>query len=106
VRVLFDQGTPVPLRGFRSRHEVSTVYERGWSRLRNGELLDRAEQEAFAVLVTTDSNLKYQQNLESRSIAIIALSSTSWLRIRQVVDRVVRAVDQAGETRYTEVQIP
>jgi len=61
VRVLFDQGTPVPLRQLLTRHEVVTAYERGWSNLNNGELLDAAEKEGFAVLVTTDSNLKCQR---------------------------------------------
>ena len=62
MRVLFDQGTPVPLRGSLARHEVSTAYERGWSNLANGELLNTAEQEG-TVFVTTDLNLKYQQDL-------------------------------------------
>jgi len=65
VRILFDQGTPVPLRDSLPQHEVSTTYERGWSTLRNGELLDAAEREGYAILVTTDSNLRHQQNLAS-----------------------------------------
>lgn len=63
MRVLFDQGTPVPLREALLDHEVSTAYERGWSTLKNGELLDAAEQNSFEVFVTTDSRLRYQQNL-------------------------------------------
>ena len=59
MRVLFDQGVLSPLRESLADHDVSTVYERGWSQLRNGELLDAAEREGFEVLVTTDSNLKY-----------------------------------------------
>jgi hypothetical protein len=53
VRVLFDQGVPAPLRESLTEHEVSTAYERGWSRLKNGELLDAAEREGFEVFVTT-----------------------------------------------------
>ena len=63
MRILFDQGTPVPLRQSLTHHEVTTAYERDWSTLKNGELLDTAEKQGFEVLVTTDSNLKYQQNL-------------------------------------------
>jgi hypothetical protein len=59
VRILFDQGTPVPLRRALTRHDVVTTHERGWSTHSNGELLDRAEQEGFEVFVTTDSHLKY-----------------------------------------------
>ena len=68
MRILFDQGTPVPLRPSLTRHEVTTAYEHDWSGLKNGELLDAAEKQGFEVLVTTDSNLKYQQNLKSRRI--------------------------------------
>jgi len=72
VRVLFDQGTPEPLRRALTQHEVVTAYERGWSKLTNGELLDAAEKEGFDAFVTTDVNLKHQQNLASRRIAIVA----------------------------------
>ena len=106
MRVLFDQGTPVPLRELLTRHEVATAYERGWSNLTNGELLDTAEQEAFTVFVTTDLSLKYQQNLSARRIAIVALTSTSWPRIQRAIGAVVRAIDGASEGTYTEVEIP
>ncbi len=65
MRILFDQGTPVPLRRFLSRHEVVTTHERGWSRLKNGELLNLAEAEGFDIFLTTDTNFKYQQNLDT-----------------------------------------
>ena len=77
MRILFDQGTPVPLREFLSQHEVATAYERGWSTLKNGELLEAAEREGFEVLVTTDSHLQSQQNLSNRGIAVVCLLSTS-----------------------------
>jgi len=67
------------------RHEVTTAYERDWSGLKNGELLDAAEKQGFEVLVTTDSNLKYQQNLKSRRIAVVVLSTPSWPRIQRSV---------------------
>lgn len=106
MRVLFDQGTPVPLRQLLTRHEVATAYERGWSNLKNGELLDAAEKDGFAVLVTTDSNLKYQQNLKSRRIAIVVLSTPSWPRIQRSLDAVVRAIGDASEGNYEEIEIP
>lgn len=65
IRILFDQGTPVPLRRFLSRHEVVTAHEGGWSRLKNGELLDLAETEGFDIFLTTYTNFKYQQNLDT-----------------------------------------
>ena len=106
MRILFDQGTPVPLRQFLTQHEVTTVFERGWSKLKNGDLLDAAEKDGFAALVTTDSNLKFQQNLTSRRLAIVVLTTTSWPRIQRAVGAVARAVDGASDGSYAEVEIP
>jgi predicted nuclease of predicted toxin-antitoxin system len=106
VRVLFDQGTPAPLRRLLTQHDVTTAHERGWSQLKNGELLDLAEKEGFAVLVTTDANLKYQQNLASRRIAIVVLTTTSWPRIQRAAAEVVAAVDGAAPGVYREVEVP
>ena len=105
MRVLFDQGTPAPLRTHLTHHEVSTAYERAWTTLSNGELRDAAEHDGFAVLVTTDSNLRYQQNLAGRRLAIVVLSSTSWPRIERAVDAVVRAIDAAVPGSYVDVEI-
>jgi hypothetical protein len=106
VRVLFDQGTPVPLRNHLPHHSIRTAFELGWSALKNGELLARAEADGFEVLVTTDRNLKYQQNLADRRIAIVVLSTTSWPRIQANVPLVLRALDSAVLGEYAEVQIP
>lgn len=106
MRVLFDQCTPVPLRQFLTRHEVTTAFERGWSKLTNGDLLDAAEKGGFAALVTTDSNLKYQQDLTSRRLAVVVLTTTSWPRIQGAIDAVVRAVDNATDGSYAEIDIP
>jgi hypothetical protein len=67
VRVLFDQGTPVPLRESLGEHDISTAYERGWSTLKNSDLLDAAEREGFEVLLTTDKN-REEINEELQSI--------------------------------------
>lgn len=104
--ILFDQGTPAPLRDFLAPHSVVTAFEQGWSRLTNGELLDSAERENFAVLVTTDSHLQFQQNLSVRRIAIVALLTTSWPRIQQAIPAVVNAIADAKPGSYTEVEIP
>ncbi len=78
MKILFDQGTPVPLRRYLSGHTVDTAYERGWSELSNGDLLTTAESENYDLLITTDQNLRYQQNFVGRQIAIVVLLSTSW----------------------------
>lgn len=106
MRVLFDQGTPVPLRKHLSAHQVTTTFELGWSHLKNGELLQRAEEDGFSVLVTTDQNLRYQQNLTGRKIAVVVLTTTSWPRIERAVASVAKAVDSATPGSYVEVPIP
>ena len=106
MRVLFDQGTPAPLRRLLPGHEVSTAYERGWSTLKNGELLTAAESAGFEVLVTTDGNLRYQQNLLSRAIAVVVLSTTSWPRIQAAAELVGAAVAAAAPGTYAAVRIP
>ena len=85
---------------------MSTAYELGWSTLKNGELLVTAEAQGFQVLVTTDTNLKYQQNLASRTIAIVVLSTTSWPRIKAAAELVTAAIDAATPETYAEVLIP
>jgi len=77
----------------------------GWSTLKNGELLAAGESGGFEILVTTDTNLKYQQNLRARKIGIVVLLSTSWPKIRRRVDAVVAAVDGAEGGGYFEVPI-
>jgi hypothetical protein len=59
MRILFDQGTPVPLRRFLIDHQVSTAYEQGWSSVSNCDLIRLAELEGFELLITTDTNLRY-----------------------------------------------
>jgi hypothetical protein len=106
MRVLFDQGTPVPLRTWLAGHEVSTAYQLGWSGLTNGELLESAEREGYEVLVTTDTNLRHQQNLGARSIAVVVLLSTSWPRIQRAAASVSGAIGAASPGSCTEVEIP
>lgn len=72
MRILFDQGTPAPLRRFLTAHQVRTAYEMGWSSLANGNLLDAAEPD-FDVFVTTDQHLHYQRNLSGRKLSILVL---------------------------------
>jgi hypothetical protein len=73
---------------------------------KNGELLRQAENDGFEVLVTTDQNLKYQQNLAPRKIGIVVLTTTSWPRIRKHVATVVDAVGSATPSSYIEIAIP
>jgi hypothetical protein len=106
MRVLFDQGAPAPLRHHLARHQVQTVFERGWSTLRNGDLIHRAEAEGFEVFLTTDRNLRYQQRLSGRRIAIVVLLGTSWPRIQAMTATVAEAIDAATPGSYQELAVP
>ncbi len=106
MRILFDQGTPVPLRELLVGHQVATAYELGWSTLTNGQLLQAAQTAGFEVLVTTDRSLRYQQNLTDRRIAVLVLGATSWPRIRAVAGDVANALTRCLPGSHLEVPIP
>ena len=103
MKILFDQGTPVPLRRSLIPHEVATAFELGWSNLVNGDLLAAAEGKLEA-LVTTDKNLRYQQNLQGRRLAILVLPTTNWLEIRNHLPEVTAAVNALKPVDYRELQ--
>jgi len=105
MKILFDQGTPVPLRRYLTGHSVDTAYERGWSELRNGDLLERAERDGYELLITTDQNLKHQQNLGQSRLGILVLLSTSWPRIQLRIDDVKAAVNRMRPGEYGELPI-
>ena len=86
-------------------HTVETAYERGWSELQNGELIAAAEAAGFEVFVTTDRNLKYQQNLTARTLSIVVLLTTSWPRIQLSLPAVLTALECARAEAYQEVHI-
>jgi len=105
MRILFDQGTPVPLRAFLKPHQIQTAYELGWSNWRNGELLSAAEDRGFEIFVSTDQNLRYQQNLDARRVGLVILTSTSWPRIKMKIDEIVSAIERLPIGGYIEVEI-
>ena len=103
MRLLFDQGTPVPLRRHLPGHTVSTAYEMGWSDLTNGDLLAKAESQ-FDVMLTTDQNLRYQQNLRGRNLAIVVLPTTSWPEIQKHTSEVSSAISSMKPGGYFELR--
>ena len=105
MKILFDQGTPVPLRRHLHPHFVDTSAERDWSTLQNGQLLKQAESDGYDIFITTDKNLKYQQNLTGRMMRILVLSTTSWPRISKRIDQIRDALEHLDEGGYIEVEI-
>ncbi|WP_346294182.1 DUF5615 family PIN-like protein [Sphaerothrix gracilis] len=77
MRILLDECVPRPLKRELADYEIRTVVEMGWSGKKNGELLRLMNQEGFTILLTTDQNLRYQQNLEQAGVAVAVLVAPS-----------------------------
>ena len=103
--VLFDHSTPAPLGPYLTGHAVTEARDRGWDRLSNGDLLAEAERAGFDVLLTADKNIRYQQNLRGRRIAIVVLGTPKWPVVRLHIERIAAAVNAATPGSYTEVNL-
>lgn len=106
MHILFDNGTPRGVAAALSSHIVEEARSRGWDMLRNGELLDAAEAAGFDVFVTTDRNIRYQQNLTGRRIAVVVLGSGRWRLIRNKLLEIAAAVATAAPGSLVEIEIP
>ena len=104
--VLFDHGTPRGITQALRGHTVKEARAMGWDTLSNGELLKAAEAAGIGVLITTDQNLRYQQNLTGRQMAIVVLSKASWPLIERQLPNIATAVDAAMPGSFTWVDIP
>ena len=105
LKILFDHGTPAPLRRSLSEHSVSTAAENGWESLTNGELIRHAEQAGFNVLVTTDQSMRYQQNLRGRQLAIVVILSTAWPYPSPRIEEICAAINAVEPGDFSEVPI-
>jgi hypothetical protein len=106
VKVLLDHSVPRPTLRLLSHHDCRTAFDEGWDALTNGELLNAAEAAGFECLLTADTNIRYQQNLTTRRVALVVLSTNTWAVIRDNAGPIVAAVDRALSGSYTEVALP
>jgi predicted nuclease of predicted toxin-antitoxin system len=106
MRILLDNGVLRGLARFLAGHSVEEARARGWEELSNGELIDAAEQAGFGLLVTNDKNIRYQQNLKARKIALVVLEHSQWPMVKLVAENIAAAVDAAEPGSYTEVDVP
>jgi len=106
MKILFDNGTPKPIARRLIGHEVTRARQIGWHELENGELIQRAEEAGYDVLVSTDKNIRYQQNLAGRKISLVILSNSQWPLVQLCLDNIVVAVNACMPGGYTEVEIP
>jgi len=104
--ILFDHVTPQGLARSLTGHTVTKAKDRGWDALTNGELLDEAERAGFHVFLTADKNIRYQQNLTGRRIALVVLSTPQWPVVRLQLEKIAAAVNAATPGSYAEVEMP
>ena len=105
MKILFDHGTPRPLRQYLIGHLTDTAAERGWETLRNGDPISIAGQEGYDVLITTDQNMRYQQNLSGVRLAILVLLKNDWSLVRLKTDEIRAALDEVQPGEIREVPI-
>ena len=106
MRILFDHVTPRGIARVLTGHTVVKAKEMGWDTLANGNLLSEAERAGFDVLVTADKNIRYQQSLTGRRIALVVLSTPQWPVVRLHMETIAAAVNAATPGSYTEVGLP
>jgi hypothetical protein len=104
--ILLDHVAPAGIARFLSGHTVTKAKDRGWDRLGNGDLLAVAERAGFDVIVTADKNIRYQQNLEGRRIALVVLSTPQWPVVKLHLEKIATAVNAAIPGSYVEVDLP
>jgi hypothetical protein len=106
MKVLFDNGTPKPIARSLIGHEVSFARQIGWHELENGQLIQQAEDAGYDVLLSTDKNIRYQQNLSHRKIALVVLGNSQWPKVRLHLNEIAAAVNASLPGGYVEVPIP
>lgn len=104
--ILFDNGIPRGLARFLTGHTIAEAWARGWEELENGELINAAERAGFEVMVTTDKNIRYQQNLGARIIALVVLEHSQWPMVKLVAENIAAVVNAALPGSYSEVDVP
>ena len=104
--ILFDHGTPRSIARWLQGHNVVEAMAKGWDRLSNGALLKAAEEAGFDLLLSTDKNIQYQQNLKGRRIAVVILGNPQRPAVHRYIGRVVAAVNAATPGSFAEVEIP
>jgi hypothetical protein len=103
VKVLLDENLDHGLRQLLGPHEVVTVTYMGWTGLKNGELLRRAEDHGIEILLTGDQTLSYEQNLSGRRLAIVALSAIQLPILKNNLPRIITALDNATPGSFQAV---
>lgn len=103
MKVIFDENVPLPLQQFLGSHTVTTVQQQGWAGIENGDLIKLVDDK-FDVLLLADKNLRYQQDLKQRRIALVELPTNRWPALKKLAEKIARAVENAAPGSYTVVE--
>ena len=106
MKILFDHGTPRSIARSLAEHQVTRAAQMGWQELENGVLIQNAEEAGFDLFLSTDRNIRYQQNLKHRKMAIVVLTDQQWPNVKLHLDNISRAVNAAQPGSFAEVEIP
>lgn len=106
MKVLFDHCTPHGLRDYLPEHEVRTAQDEGLHRIRNGELIRKAIEKNYEVLVTADKRMRKQQEISGLPLRVVVLTRPNWPAVKSQVERIQAAVRDAKPGRFTTVTIP
>ena len=105
MKILLDECVPWPMRKFLTGQECSTARQRGWGGIKNGDLLRLAEGE-FDLFITSDQNIRYQQNLAGRQIAILERSTNDLRRILAAQALILSAIETMQPREFRRLEIP
>ena len=105
MNILLDECVPWPMHRFLLGHTCTSVQAQGWSGIRNGELLQQAEGQ-FDVFVTSDQNLRYQQNLTGKTISILELSTNDLRRIQTAGALIEEVIEGIRPAEFRHLEIP
>ncbi len=105
MKILLDECVPWPIHKSLSDHDCATVQWRGWGGIKNGELLSLAEGE-FDLFVTSDQNIRYQQSLAGRRIAILQLSTNKLRPLLAAATQLQSAVAEIRPGEFRELRVP
>jgi predicted nuclease of predicted toxin-antitoxin system len=105
MKILLDECVPWPMHKFLTGHECSTAQQHGWGGIKNGDLMQLAEKE-FDLFITSDQNIRYQQNLAGRQIAILELSTNDLRRIQAAAELICSAVAEIRPREFRRLEIP
>jgi hypothetical protein len=103
--VLLDENLPHRLRTLITGHDVPTVAYQNWNALTNGALLEAAEDAGFDVMITADKNIQYQQNIDSRKMALVVLSNNERDVVMLNAGKIVAAINNAKPGSFVAVEI-